>query len=204
MARLQDALGLMQDAEVATEQLLTITAEYGSDLPPLTIFAMGSVAQRYRDEAADLLASMSRRLKVLDGSEWVALEEFMAARHQEALTAVPAPRPRTLPIPSVPAAGAGPASAPTPVVASTGTEETDDPPGTPDRVAVIGLAVVAGDPETAPTAEQAEPPGPDEQPDDRSPGSVGLVAYQEPPAGAHRRRPRGNPRPDGQRRRGLT
>ena len=182
MARLQDALGLMQDAEVATEQLLAITAEYGSDLPPLTIFAMGSVAERYRDEAADLLASMSRRLKVLDGSEWVALEEFMAARHEEALAAAPAPRPRTLPIPSVPAAGAGPASAPTPVVASTGTEEADDPPGTPDRVAAIALAVVAGDPETAPTAEQAEPPGPDEQPDDRSPGNAGLVAYQEPPA----------------------
>jgi CHAD domain-containing protein len=186
MARLQDALGLMQDAEVATEQLLAITAEHGSDLPPSTIFAMGSVAERYRDEAADLLASMSRRLKVLDGSEWVALEELMAARHEEALAAAPAPRPRTRPIPSGPAAGDGPASAPTSVVTSTGIEEEDDTPGTPDRVAAIALVVVAGDPEAAPVDGQVEHPGPDEQPDNRSPRNAGLVAYQElPPAPTH-------------------
>jgi len=48
----------MQDAEVATAQLLAITAESGAELPSLTVFAMGSVAERYRVEAADLLAIM--------------------------------------------------------------------------------------------------------------------------------------------------
>jgi CHAD domain-containing protein len=194
MARLQDALGLMQDAEVATDQLLAITTEHGSDLPPLTIFAMGSVAERYRDEAADLLVSMSRRLKVLNGSEWMALEELMTARRDQALDAIPPPHPRTRPTrsspvtPSTPVGGAGVASGPRPIVTPPGTEPAGETPGTPDRVAAIALAVVADDPEPAPSDERADP---GERDDPNTQGNVGLVAYQEPPPPTELDRERG-------------
>ncbi|HEX3461499.1 MAG TPA: CHAD domain-containing protein [Acidimicrobiales bacterium] len=169
MARLQDALGLMQDAEVATEQLLGITREHGSELPPLTIFAMGSVAERYRDEAADLLASMSRRLKVLDGSEWIALEDLMAARHQEALTNLPPPRPRTRPTPR-------PATTPAPDLAVAGPDETQV---APDGVAVVALAALPD--EVDPFGADGDAESEDEA-DRTVEGGVALVAYGPPPA----------------------
>ena len=184
MARLQDALGLMQDAEVATDQLMAITTEHGSNLPPLTIFAMGSVAERYRDEAADLLTSMTRRLKVLNGSEWIALEEVMAARRTDTLAATPPPRSRTRPTTSSPASqatGIEPASGPRPVVTPPGAEPEGATPGTPDRIAAVTLAVLVDDPDPALDQEQAEHPGPDDRADQTSPSKVALVAYQEPP-----------------------
>jgi triphosphatase len=167
MARLQDALGLMQDAEVATEQLLGITSEHGSELPPLTVFAMGSVAERYRDEAADLLASMSRRLKVLDGSEWIALEVLMATRHQEALANLPPPRPRTRPTPR-------PATAPAPDLEVAEPDETDV---APDGVAVVALAVLPDELEPVGADGDAES---EEETHRIVEGGVALVAYEPP------------------------
>jgi triphosphatase len=168
MARLQDALGLMQDAEVAIDQLLGITSEHGSELPPLTIFAMGSVAERYRDEAADLLASMSRRLKVLNGNEWIALEDLMATRHQEALANLPAPRPRIRPTPR-------PAIVPAPDLA---VAEPGEMHAVPDGVAVVALAVLPDEVEPATSQEDAE------QGDEAHPmveNGAALVAYEPAP-----------------------
>jgi triphosphatase len=171
MARLQDALGLMQDAEVATEQLLGITTEHGSELPALTIFAMGSVAERYRDEAADLLASMSRRLKVLDGNEWVALEELMTVRREEALANVPPPRPRTRPTPRPPAVAVPPHL------------EATEPARTaiaPDGVVAPAAALSVLPDEPEPTTGQEDPgDGGDTRQADQ--GGAALVAYQPPP-----------------------
>jgi CHAD domain-containing protein len=141
LARLQDALGLMQDAEVATAQLLAITAASGSDLPSLTVFAMGSVAERYRVEAADLLASMTRRLKVLDGDEWKALAHLMADRRDEALAAIPIPRPRTRPNPS---------SAALPGAPTEPTEPTE-PSTAPTEAVSAGEGQAAGEPDIKPT-----------------------------------------------------
>jgi len=177
MARLQDALGLMQDAEVATQQLVATTAEHGSDLPPLTIFAMGSVAERYRDEAADLLASMPRRLKVLNGKEWIALDELMTARREEAVAAAPTPRPRVRPTPP---SGAEPASAP-PAVVPADPRPEGETPRTADRVAAIALAVVADGAASAPDEEASEEPGQKQQPGQKPEANIGLVAYQGPP-----------------------
>ena len=56
MTRLQDVLGSMQDAEVASARLqqLALTDE-GASLSRPTIFAMGGVAERYRSEAEHLI-----------------------------------------------------------------------------------------------------------------------------------------------------
>jgi CHAD domain-containing protein len=168
MARLQDALGLMQDAEVAIEQLLGITSEHGSDLPPLTIFAMGSVAERYRAEAATLLASMPKRLKVLNGSEWNALEDLMATRHQEALANLPPPRPRTRPTPRP--------AAPAPDVAG---GEPGETPVAPDGIAVVALAVLPDEVEPATGDDDAES---EDEAHRIVEGGVALVAYEPAPS----------------------
>ncbi len=74
LAKLQDVLGKMQDAAVASHRLRTLAVgESGAParaLPAATVFAMGAVAERHRLEAEDLQANLGGRLKVLTGSEW--------------------------------------------------------------------------------------------------------------------------------------
>ena len=97
LAKLQDALGLMQDAEVATARLLDLAvgaagggaAGNGAVLPARTVFAMGAVAERYRAESAALLAKMPKHLGVLDGDDWRSLASHMARRQAEAEAEAP-------------------------------------------------------------------------------------------------------------------
>ncbi len=105
LARVQDRLGLMQDAEVATNRLLAL-ARTGHGLPPTTVFAMGGVAERYRTEAAGLLDDMAKRLKVLGGGEWRSLAALMEERRDEARRRIPSLRlaPAPPPAPGGPAA----------------------------------------------------------------------------------------------------
>lgn len=49
LKRAQDVLGLHQDAEVAIAELRALAVDAGHDLPSETLFAMGEVAQRYRE-----------------------------------------------------------------------------------------------------------------------------------------------------------
>lgn len=98
LAKLQDALGLMQDAEVATTRLLALATGEADDvperdLPARTIFAMGAVAERYRAESAALLAKMGKHLGVLQGDEWHDLAAHMARRRAAAVAAQPSPQP---------------------------------------------------------------------------------------------------------------
>ena len=98
LAKLQDALGLMQDADVATKRLLALaTGEAGDvpdrDLPARTVFAMGAVAERYRAESAALLAKMGKHLGVLRGDEWHDLAAHMTRRQAAAIAAQPLPQP---------------------------------------------------------------------------------------------------------------
>ena len=113
LARLQDGLGLMQDAEVATERLRALATAPGSTLPPATVFAMGEVAERYRFEAEALLRTMPKRLKVLEAAEWQDLSAVMHRRREEALIVAP-PRParRAGPGPAEEAAPPSPDSGP--------------------------------------------------------------------------------------------
>ena len=88
LAQLQDQLGLMQDAEVATNRLRDLAVEVGSTLPPATIFAMGEVAERYHQEADTLLGRLPRHLRILSGPEWEDLVGLMERRQAEAAEAI--------------------------------------------------------------------------------------------------------------------
>jgi len=88
LAKLQDGLGLMQDAEVATTRLAAL-ATSGDALPAPTIFVMGGVAEHYRMEAAGLLRTMPRRLRVLRGKDWQELVELMGRRQERAIELLP-------------------------------------------------------------------------------------------------------------------
>ena len=73
--RAQDVLGLHQDAEFAIADLRRLVNDAAEELPPQTLFAMGEVAQRYREsqqtqrrafsEAAAKVRRRWRRLAVL-------------------------------------------------------------------------------------------------------------------------------------------
>ena len=84
LAQLQDRLGQMQDAEVATARLLTLATASDETLPATTVFAMGSLAERHRGEAAALLAHMDEHLQVLGGKEWRELQALMDRRRERA------------------------------------------------------------------------------------------------------------------------
>jgi len=70
VVRLQDALGLMQDARVATERLHGLATAPSSGLSPTTVFVMGGIAERYRQEARDLAHAVPRYMKKLRGGGW--------------------------------------------------------------------------------------------------------------------------------------
>ncbi|MHB8219384.1 MAG: CYTH and CHAD domain-containing protein [Acidimicrobiales bacterium] len=82
LALLQDALGLMQDADVATARLwalVTGTDDEGQhrSLPPPTVFFVGAMAEHYRAESDKLLARMPKRLRLLGGAQWKDLRAHM-------------------------------------------------------------------------------------------------------------------------------
>lgn len=79
VARLQDQLGRVQDAEVAYRRLQAIASGEGPALDPDTVFAMGMVAQRCRDDASARLAAVGEPLAVLRGDEWRRLSKAMGA-----------------------------------------------------------------------------------------------------------------------------
>jgi triphosphatase len=103
LTQLQDTLGNMQDAEVASSRMFTLATQAqggGTSLPPATIFIMGGIAERYRQESAQLRESMPKKLKVLSGKAWGDLEAAVGrARHhaEAAVTSSHSVRPvRTL------------------------------------------------------------------------------------------------------------
>ena len=92
MTRLQDALGSMQDAAVASSRLQVIALdEEGASLSRAAIFAMGGVAGQYRSEAEHLLGDMPKLLKLLEGKEWRRARSLMELRQQAAAPLVRPP-----------------------------------------------------------------------------------------------------------------
>src|SRR5439155_14076147 len=80
LVKVQDLLGLHQDAVVAIGRLRTLAIEAGPDgavLPPSTIFAMGEVAQRYAQQAQDLRRRFPRAYGKLRGKPWRPLHRVM-------------------------------------------------------------------------------------------------------------------------------
>jgi triphosphatase len=79
IAALQDALGLVQDAEAAALQLQALALGPESQLlPRATIFAMGMITQRCSAEAYERLARLSLTEKAISGKGWRRAAEIMA------------------------------------------------------------------------------------------------------------------------------
>ena len=79
LTALQDQLGLMQDAEVASARLADL-ATGEAHLPAATVFVMGGVAELHRREMDRLLDGCPRRCPGLDGRAWRDLRELMERR----------------------------------------------------------------------------------------------------------------------------
>lgn len=118
VAALQDELGAMQDAEVASLQLAEL-ALGDTSLPASTIFVMGGIAERHRREVARLLKRLPAQLPRTRGRAWRELRELMERRRAEAEAARPPVRTtlRALPRPQA-GAEADTASPPPPSLAT--------------------------------------------------------------------------------------
>jgi len=84
IVRLQDCLGLMQDAQVAAGRLHSLAITENDQLSPATVFAMGVVAERYRRDADRLAGTLPEYLEALDSPQWRKLKKLMARRQAEA------------------------------------------------------------------------------------------------------------------------
>src|SRR5262249_55600703 len=69
VVELQDLLGKLQDAQVAIDRL-RILAAGGSELPPEVVFAMGELAQRYRQEGEGLRTELPKVYHRVTGERW--------------------------------------------------------------------------------------------------------------------------------------
>ena len=78
LVALQDVLGRHQDADIAIERLRTLAAGHADALPRATIFAMGELAERDRQEMAALRARFPRARESLTGKPWKALRRELA------------------------------------------------------------------------------------------------------------------------------
>jgi len=114
LTAVQDELGLMQDAEVASLRLAEM-ATGDTALPAATVFVMGAVAERHRRDVDRYLRRLPQHASRVGGRAWRELRELLDATRAEAeaaqppvrrtLRAVPSPAPEAAPAPA-PAAGA--------------------------------------------------------------------------------------------------
>ena len=110
---LQDELGEMQDAEVASLQLADL-ATGDTHLPAATIFMMGGVAEQHRRQVKRFLKRLPDEFSRTEGRPWRELRELMERRRDEAEAARPSVRTtlRSVPQPP-PEAEPGPAASTT-------------------------------------------------------------------------------------------
>ena len=83
LTALQDELGHMQDAEVASMRLVDL-ARGATPLPPATVFVMGGLAERHRRDVDRLLRRLPKELARVNGREWRDLVDVMERRQGEA------------------------------------------------------------------------------------------------------------------------
>jgi triphosphatase len=88
LVALQDLLGLHQDAEVAIARLRALASEHADELNPMTIFAMGEIAERYRQSMATLRARFPAVYARVKGKTWKSLRVLL---EQERLPTVDEP-----------------------------------------------------------------------------------------------------------------
>ncbi len=125
LTALQDELGLMQDAEVASMQLADL-ATGEAHLPPATVFVMGGMAERHRRAVDRLLRRLPKELPRIAGREWRDLLELMERRRGEAEAARP---PARSTLRAVPQPLPGPESVPPPAPPEEPTSHPAGPPG---------------------------------------------------------------------------
>jgi CHAD domain-containing protein len=80
LAALQDILGLHQDADVAIARLRAFVDERSDRLEPATVFAMGQIAERYRQSMGDLQAKVPAASTRVLGKNWKSLKKTMEAQ----------------------------------------------------------------------------------------------------------------------------
>jgi len=83
VVRIQDSLGLMQDARVAATRLHELATAETSDLSPTTVFVMGGVAERHRHEADRVRHRVPADLAELKGPRWQRLKVLMERKRLE-------------------------------------------------------------------------------------------------------------------------
>ncbi len=93
--KLQDGLGLMQDARVAATRLHDLATARGSTLSPTTVFVMGGMTERYRMESERLAHEVPGLLHELGGSEWRKLTSSDGTPPARARCPIPLARPLT-------------------------------------------------------------------------------------------------------------
>lgn len=114
LTAVQDELGLMQDAEVASLRLADL-AVGEAHLPAATVFVMGGMAERYRRDVRRLLRRLPKHAARVNGREWHDLAALMERRRAEAETSLPSARralravPAPAPAPPESAGGSTPA-----------------------------------------------------------------------------------------------
>ena len=149
VVKLQDGLGLMQDARVAAARLHELATAGGSTLSPTTVFVMGGVTERYRMESERLAHKVPGLLHELGGSEWRKLTSLMERRRLElgAQYRWPSPSPvppafRPTPTPQDPAPGPGPSADPAPGAPPDGVGDGGTCVGAPGRRLASARGVV--------------------------------------------------------------
>lgn len=179
VVKLQDALGLMQDARVAAARLQQLATAEGSTLSPTTVFVMGGVTERYRIESERLARKVPGLLHELRGPEWRRLTALMERRRLElgaqyrwpvpaaAPTPVRTTAPSTPPLPAPLTSTAHaehPPPIPTPGVATPSSQPAHVPASNP--TATHPAASRPGTPRLVPSPWSADAvPGPPEAPD---------------------------------------
>ena len=83
LTSLQDLLGLHQDAEVAIKRLRRLACEHGADLPPEAIFAMGEIAEHYRQNAVELRARFPKSYSRVAGKPWKTFARLIETERPE-------------------------------------------------------------------------------------------------------------------------
>jgi len=175
VVKLQDALGLMQDARVAADRLHELATAADASLSPTTVFVMGGFAERYRHEAQVLASKVPKRLKQLRGGAWRRLAGHMEHRRLAFASlyrwpgAGAHPGDRTVSPPA--AASVIPAPAPagtarTQPAAASGGAPSAPPAGPPDATP---RTTWVRDPEPAPQSRHPSGPPPPPQPADSAP-----------------------------------
>ena len=100
LTTLQDELGLMQDAEVASIRLADL-ATGEAHLPAATVFVMGGVAERHRRDVDRLLRRLPKEVSRIGGREWRDLVDLMERRRAEAEATRPPVRTTLRAVPQV-------------------------------------------------------------------------------------------------------